>query len=774
VASPPLADSRAPTERGRQNNRDGARLRVALLTGIFPPDTGGPATHSADLAAALRHEGHAVTVVTLVDAPTPQVAPGLVRFPRAWPWPRRMAVASWWLRTHREHFDVIYATGLHEVGALGGWLAGLPVVAKVVGDHVWERARRGGLTTAAFDDFQRQPAKGARIRAMAALRNASLRAADRVLAPSRQLALLVQKWIGAPDIRVVRNGVRLDGMPGREEPPAAPPLRLIAACRLVAHKRLDVVLDALAQVPDVTLDIVGEGPEAPGLAHRVRALGLEDRVAFSGTLCHEDVLRHLTAAHALVVASDYEGLPHTAIEALCCGTPVVTVPVGGMLDVVEDGVNGLVVRGDPNALASAFVRLRDDEALRRVLTRGAVAGGPTWSFDSCRLEIESILREVARSKPRAVFVGKSALSQTELGEKLHVLGRHLDVRMVTLANCQRWGRLGHRVLALPRSGPAPVRSTLFYTVGPALGVALAIGRRPGGVVCQSPFEGVVAVVSARIVPRARRPPVIVEVHGDWRTAARLYGGGARRPLGPLADRVAVWALRRADLVRTVGEFTDALVADAGYRGTSDRYIAYSSYAALLATGPSPLPTEPRAVFVGAMEPYKGVDVLIEAWHSVQVRMPQARLTLVGTGSQLPAFRARADHLGLSATVTFAGSLPQTALAGVLDESSVLVLPSRSEGLGRVILEAHSRGRPVVASAVGGIPELVQEGHTGLLVPSEHPDALAEALLSLLPDRTRQAAMGAAGRAGVEARDPQAEFEAGVARLAAYLRDRCVP
>lgn len=771
MVSPPPADSRAPTERGRQGNRDGARLRVALLTGIFPPDTGGPATHSADLAAALRHEGHAVTVVTLVDGPTPQVAPGLVRFPRAWPWSRRMAVASWWLRTHRDQFDVIYATGLHEVGALGGWLAGLPVVAKVVGDHVWERARRGGLTTATFDDFQRQPGKGARIRAMAALRNASLRAADRVLAPSRQLALLVQQWIGAPDIRVVPNGVRLDATPAREKPPAAPPLRLVAACRLVAHKRLDVVLDALAQVPDVTLDIVGEGPEGPGLAHRVRALGLEDRVVFSGALCHDDVLRHLAAAHALVVGSDYEGLPHTAIEALCCATPVVTVHVGGMLDVVDDGVNGLAVGDDPDALAAAFVRLRDDEALRGVLTRGAIAARTRWSFDNCRLEIESILQEVATSKPRAVFVGKSALSQAELGEKLQVLGRHLDVRMVTLANGRRWGRLGHRILALPRLPTRPVRCALFYAVGPALGVALAAGRRPGGVVCQSPFEGVVAVASARIVLRARRPAVVVEVHGDWRTAARLYGGAARRPLGPVADRAAAWALRRADHVRTVGEFTDALVAGAAYQGTSDRYLAYSSYDALLATDPAPPPAEPRAVFVGAMERYKGVDVLLEAWHTVQARMPQARLILVGTGSQLPALRARVECLGLSTTVTFAGTLPQTALGGVLDESSLLVLPSRSEGLGRVILEAHARGRPVVAAAAGGIPELVQEGRTGLLVPPEHPGVLAEALLSLLADRPRQAAMGGAGRAGVEGRDPQGEFEAGVARLAAYLRDR---
>src|SRR5260370_36737472 len=105
-------------------------------------------------------------------------------------------------------------------------------------------------------------------------------------------------------------------------------------------------------------------------------------------------------------------------------------------------------------------------------------------------------------------------------------------------------------------------------------------------------------------------------------------------------------------------------------------------------------------------------------------MPQAGVPLVGTGPQLPALRARVDRLGLGTTVTFAGTLPQTALAGVLDEASVLALPSRSEGLGRVILEAHARGRPRVAAAVGGTPALAQGGRTGCLVPSAAPAPLA--------------------------------------------------
>src|SRR5205085_2806261 len=107
----------------------------------------------------------------------------------------------------------------------------------------------------------------------------------------------------------------------------------------------------------------------------------------------------------------------------------------------------------------------------------------------------------------------------------------------------------------------------------------------------------------------------------------------RRVLAPLADRIAAWALRRADQVRTVGDFTEALVDGAGYRGARDRYVAFSDYRGLLDADPVPLPDEPKALFVGALERYKGVDVLLEAWVVVQRRLPEARLTIAGTGSR---------------------------------------------------------------------------------------------------------------------------------------------
>jgi glycosyltransferase involved in cell wall biosynthesis len=153
----------------------------------------------------------------------------------------------------------------------------------------------------------------------------------------------------------------------------------------------------------------------------------------------------------------------------------------------------------------------------------------------------------------------------------------------------------------------------------------------------------------------------------------------------------------------------------------------------------------RLAFVGRLVPRKGANVLIEALARVRERGVPAELAIVGDGPERQALEALVADRGLGAAVRFHGALDETSVASVLRQSSVLVVPSLSEGLPVVIMEAMGSGLPVVASAVDGIPELVRDGETGTLVPPADLERLADAILALLADPASARRMGDAGR-----------------------------
>ena len=138
---------------------------------------------------------------------------------------------------------------------------------------------------------------------------------------------------------------------------------------------------------------------------------------------------------------------------------------------------------------------------------------------------------------------------------------------------------------------------------------------------------------------------------------------------------------------------------------------------------------------------KGVDVLLEALAKLAPHEP-ARLWVAGDGPERAALEAAAVRLGIADRVHFLG--PRDDVADWLEACDVFVLPSRAEGLGVAALEAMARGRPVVASAVGGLAETVVHERTGWLVPPEDPDALAAGLEALLADPALAQRLGAAG------------------------------
>ncbi len=156
---------------------------------------------------------------------------------------------------------------------------------------------------------------------------------------------------------------------------------------------------------------------------------------------------------------------------------------------------------------------------------------------------------------------------------------------------------------------------------------------------------------------------------------------------------------------------------------------------------------PRDAFVAGvvarLEPEKGHAYLIDAWPSVLARVPDAWLAVVGEGSEADALRARARAIP---QIVFTGR--RDDISAVTADLSVAVLPSLREAQGISILEAMARCRPVIASAVGGIPEVITSGVDGLLVPPASPPALADAIVSLARSPELRERLGRAGRATV--------------------------
>lgn len=743
---------------------DRAPLRILLVTGIYPPDIGGPATHAVDMVRELRSRGHEVQVLTLGEVGRVVREDAVVRLPRRWPWPVRLGAAVLWL-LRRRSADVIYGVGMHEAAALAAWLTKIPLVVRIPGDHAWERARRLGLTRLTFEEFQQAGDGVVRVCAMRWLRNWCVRQSAAAVVPSRYLGGFVRHWAPGIRLEVVPIGVEVPGGLTTREPRDGV-LRVIWAGRLVAHKRLDTLIEVVAGVGGVQLMVIGEGPARAALTQTVRARGLTGRVLLRGSLERREIWKELMGSDALLLASEYEGLPHVAIEALSVGVPVVAPDTPWAREVVVDGETGVLLpEATPQAFADLLNRLRADTEWRRRLTEAARAQAGRWSLKAAVDRIEAILSWAAR-RPRVVFVGKGGLNPPEsLAAKLTILARYLDATVVSVRPRTLPPGLPVRTTAFP-GGPRPVASALFYGLAPLLAVFIA-SRRGGAVVCQSPYEGVGALCARRLLPARIRPRIVVEVHGDWRTATRLYGSRIRRLLAPIADQTASWALRHADRVRTVSAEMEMLIRQVGYRREVDRFVAYSDFAAFLASPPLDFPLRPVALFVGVLEAFKGADVLLDAFHVTASRVCDSELWLVGDGPWRHQLERQASSLGIAARVKFLGMRPRHEVQAIMDACRCLVLPSRSEGLGRVIIEAMARGRPVVASRVGGIPSLVEDGVTGFLVPSEDAAALAGALENVLGDRGAARRMGQEARRRIEARDPAREFEEGIKRLAAW-------
>jgi glycosyltransferase involved in cell wall biosynthesis len=303
---------------------------------------------------------------------------------------------------------------------------------------------------------------------------------------------------------------------------------------------------------------------------------------------------------------------------------------------------------------------------------------------------------------------------------------------------------------LPKFPLPLLRYLAMFAVGPVLALWLIWRHGVRILVAQSPYEGFAAAI-VKVVAGwfGRRLALIVENHGDFEES--LFLQRRVRWVGLycfLMHYSAGFALKHADLLRAVSDSTRAQLERRAPVKPIAQFVAWTDIEVFFKAGINSRKTINTIVYAGVLIPRKGVEFLIDAFAQVAHEFSNARLWLIGKAENkeyAKALKTQVARFGLNGNVEFFEALPQQELAKYMARACALVLPSLSEGLGRVVFEGMACGTPVIGSSVGGIPGMIEEGVTGFLVPPGDLKELTERLLWVLRHPKEAEKMGQKAR-----------------------------
>lgn len=358
-------------------------MNVLLVTGIFPPDIGGPATYVPKLAIDLNALGHHVSIVTLGGGDSVHLFKHykVRRIDRKTWLPLRILKTTFYILLELRDCQSIFSNGLFVESALALKLSKRKKsVVKVVGDPIWERLRNRGLTTTTLGDFLDQKL-GLKLSTLRQVINWSWSKFDYQIAPSRELCALVNRNLNTNSCIYIPNGVEKQ-IRTRESTNE----NLITVSRLVNWKNLDIVIRAAAH-SKIKLTIVGSGPEENNL--KDLALSMNADVQFLGKLDGNSTLNIMRSAKYFVQISDYEGLSFALLEAMSLGLIPIVSNIQGNTSVISDMVNGVVINPSKDDLVDVLDKLMRDRSLCKRLSLQAISDVST-KFDGTKLRAKVI------------------------------------------------------------------------------------------------------------------------------------------------------------------------------------------------------------------------------------------------------------------------------------------------------------------------------------------------------------------------------------------------
>jgi len=287
----------------------------------------------------------------------------------------------------------------------------------------------------------------------------------------------------------------------------------------------------------------------------------------------------------------------------------------------------------------------------------------------------------------------------------------------------------------------------FWPLAFFIAFYLCLTKKIDTIIVQSPLiEGFVG----SILKIFFKKELIVEIHGDWIEGPFLSKKRRleflERKFVPILAKVS---FKQADKIRGVA---DCLIEKAKKIAPDKQYFLFPTFTDLdsfLKEQNTRL--DAFIVFVGQLEKVKGINILIEAFTNIKRDFPDFKLVIIGEGSERKNLEFKIKDLGLKNKVKLKGKLSLEQTKDIMKRCYCLVLPSLSEGLPRVLMEAMALEKPVIASNVGGIPELIKDNENGFLFEKGHSKELARKLKILLEDRNLAKEMGKKGKEFVESK-----------------------
>ena len=366
-------------------------MRICLVTGIFPPDIGGPATYVSNLAEYLHANGNHVEVITYSDSLEPSTLPFLVhKVKRSSSSIRKFIHTRRFVKAVSKRSDLVYINGLLFPAASAMRAEKIPCVAKIVGDTVWERAQNKGLIELTFDEFQSAIKRG-RVKLWQSVRDRSLAGMDRIIVPSEFLRGVVSRWGFGEKVEVIYNGVPSDygseyADVSSEEAKKSLGLDgwiVLSVGRLCRWKGFRTIIRTLSLLGKETkLVIAGEGPYMNELVKTANAHGVADRVDLVGRIEHNRLPLYFRAADCFVLNSGYEGFPHIVLEAMLMKCPVIAASCCGTPELINDHVNGILTEKDnEQQIVDAVRSIQNDSTLRDTIIEGGLEVAKHFSWD---------------------------------------------------------------------------------------------------------------------------------------------------------------------------------------------------------------------------------------------------------------------------------------------------------------------------------------------------------------------------------------------------------